>query len=110
MKVIKNPRIWEFDVDDTLIMWNKSQYLGSPVKKVGKAKITPNQPNINLLIKLSKIGWFIHVHSGSGVEWAVKAVKALGIEKYVNLCSAKALGITDDNPHDGYAYKCFRKY
>jgi hypothetical protein len=112
-KYNNNPRIWEFDVDDTIIMWDLSKY--KKLKKItvkyrGKAiKLVPHTKNINLLIKLSKIGWFIRVHSGSGMEWARAVVKALKIEPYVNTVEAKPLGISDDQPPgDGLAYKAWR--
>lgn len=113
MNIIKNPRIWEFDVDDTVIMWNRSEF--SPKEKItinhvkGPVELVPNKKNINLLIKLSKIGWYIRVHSGSGVEWAQKIVTSLGLEKYVDSVESKPLGKTDDKPPgDGFAYLAYR--
>jgi len=113
MIVNKAPRIWEFDVDNTLILWNLS---GFPTMEriviegvKGKVELVPHTKNINLMIKLSKIGWFIRVHSGSGVEWASNVVCTLGLEDYVDEVCSKPLGRTDDMPAgDGYAYQAYR--
>lgn len=113
MHVLKNPRIWEFDVDNTLILWDKSLYPEATKISImtvrGDTEVIINQKNVNLLIKLAKIGWYIRVHSGSGVEWAEKIVCALGLEKYVDSVEAKPLGKTDDQPPgEGLAYLAYR--
>jgi hypothetical protein len=114
MQVIPNPRIWEFDVDDTLICWDLSQYpdsprVGVPSPRGGFVEVIPHQKNINLLVKLSKIGWYIRVHSGSGVNWASDVIKTLQLEDYVDSVESKPLGKTDDQPPgDGLAYQCYR--
>lgn len=108
-----NPRIWTFDVDDTLVYWNLSEHPGEPTIIVdhvrGPVFLVPNQKNINLLKKLAKIGWYIRVHSGSGMEWAAAIVIALDLEPYVDVIEAKPLGNTDDQaPGDGLAYQVYR--
>ncbi len=112
MKRNSNPRIWEFDVDDTLFSWNLSEFDRSQHQEIqgprGRVVIVPNQKNINLLIKLAKIGWYIRVQSGSGVEWACTILEQLGLEDYVDEVEAKPLGNTDDQgPGDGLAYRVF---
>ena len=117
MKINYHANIWEFDVDNTLVLWDISKY--SDVKKVYIPSTTLIDPelielavhvkNVKLLVKLAKIGWYIRVHSGSGVVWADAVVRALGIEKYVDEISAKPRGRTDDmRPGDGLAYDCYR--
>jgi FMN phosphatase YigB (HAD superfamily) len=110
----RNPRIWTFDVDDSLVMWNLSEFpqedriLVSHVR--GPVELVPNLKNINLLVKLAKIGWYIRVHSGSGVEWAERVITTLGLLDYVDAVEAKPLGNTDDQaPGDGLAYSVYRK-
>ncbi len=108
------PRIWEFDVDGTLIERNLSEYPDSPRLQFKGPKghnitVIPNQKNINLLTILSKTGWYIKVHSGTGAEWAKLIVDQLDLSSYVDEVSAKPLGRTDDQPFgDGYAYNPFR--
>lgn len=113
MKINNNPRIWEFDVDDTLVFWDLSKFPAEQPETIehvkGPVQVVRNQKNINLLIKLSKIGWFIRVHSGSGVEWALKVLNHLELVDFVDVVEAKPLGKTDDQaPGDGLAYKVYR--
>lgn len=113
MNRIENSRIWEFDVDDTLIIWNVSEFPDGPFITVqsdkGLVRLVPHTKNINLLVKLAKIGWYIRVHSGSGVEWASKIVSALDLTTYVDSVESKPLGKTDDKaPGDGLAYVAYR--
>ncbi len=114
MKINQNPRIWEFDVDDTLICWDLSAFERNQQQEIqgprGRVLVVPHQKNINLLIKLAKIGWHIRVQSGSGVEWARCVLEQLGLEDYVDEVEAKPLGNTDDKgPGDGLAYQVFRE-
>ena len=114
MRINSNPRIWEFDTDDTLICWNLSDFHPSKHRTLlgarGWVRLVPHEKNINLLVKLSKIGWYIRVQSGSGVEWAWSMLEQLGLEDYVDEVEAKPLGNTDDmGPGDGLAYKVFRE-
>lgn len=114
MIVNSNPRIWEFDVDDTLVLWDLSRFSVEDQILIqntrGPVKLVPHLKNINLLMKLSKIGWYIRVHSGSGVEWAKKVVETLGLSHYVDCVEAKPLGKTDDQePGDGLAYTVYRE-
>jgi len=113
MKVNRANQIWQFDIDDTLIMWDKSKYpqlqkVLIPTKK-GVAEVHKNEYNCNLLKKLAKLGWYIRVHSGSGVAWAKLVVETLGLEEYVDEVAVKPRGETDDQPPgDGLAYRAYR--
>lgn len=108
------PRIWEFDVDDTLIIWDISAHpeterITVKMEFREAALVVPHVKNVNLLKKLAKIGWYVRVHSGSGVDWAWEVVKALQLQDYVDEVCSKPLGRTDDRPHgDGYAYNAYR--
>ena len=113
MLVIEENKIWQFDVDDTLISWDKSGYSASCITIKGPkghdVYVQPNRKNINLLQKLAKVGWYIRVHSGSGWEWAKTVVEALGLTDYVDEVTSKPLGNTDDKgPGDGIAYNVYR--
>lgn len=116
MRVVEAEKIWEFDVDDTLILWNLSEYSGlgdTNITVVGPkglpVLLTPHSKNINLLKKVSMVGWYVRVHSGSGAKWAKAVVEALGLQEYVDEVCAKPLGRTDDRaPGDGLAYSAYR--
>lgn len=110
-----NRETWYFDVDDTLIMWDRSKYRDKPVDWVtletskGPVELVVNQKNVNLLIKLAKLGYYIRVYSGSGADWAEKIVTGLGLQQYVDSIETKPKGITDDKaPGDGTAYLAWR--
>lgn len=114
MRVIKQNKIWQFDVDDTLIMWNPDPSPGhaSYIHVIGPkgqgVSLVPNRSNIELLKKLATVGWYIRVHSGSGWQWAKTVVKALGLELFVDEVTSKPLGNTDDGPHgEGIAYNVY---
>lgn len=109
-----NPNVWEFDIDDTIWMWDLSaypdgervtfDYVNGPVTGV------VNQKNIHLMQQLFKSGWYIRAHSGSGVEWVRAVCKALRIDEYVHEMAWKPRGRTDDRaPGDGLAYQVYRK-
>lgn len=100
MKVIKSDKVVMCDVDDTLVLWDKSQFDYLPkltVKYRGNdILLTPHQKNINLLIKLYKLGYTIIVWSGSGAKWAEVIVKALNLVPYVSICLSKPSYYIDD--------------
>lgn len=93
-----------FDVDDTLIMWNnklKGPGVGDNnvvrIKCDGMEFIAKfHQKHITNLINHKNRGHHIIVWSAGGGEWAAKAVKALGIEKYVDECMNKPSWYYDD--------------
>lgn len=105
--------IWEFDVDDTLIMWNRSKYPTAERITIqtekGPAELVVNRKNVNLLIKAAKLGYYVRVHSGSGAKWATKIVNALDIANYVDSVETKPKAKTDDKaPGDGITYLAYR--
>lgn len=105
--------IWEFDVDDTLIMWNRSEYPNAERITIetakGPAELVVNRKNINMLIKAAKLGYYIRVHSGSGHHWAWKVCNALDILEYVDSIETKPKAKTDDKaPGDGITYLAYR--
>jgi hypothetical protein len=113
MNCIENPNIWEVDVDDTLVCWDLSKYPEHPRVVVqgpcGPTELVVHRKNVNMVIKLAKVGWFIRVHSGSGMPWARLIVQSLELEPFVQECCAKPRGRTDDRPPgDGLAYQAFR--
>lgn len=108
-----------FDIDDTLVLWNPSE---EKAKKYGieiecpgglfpvdgelkpspswKAVIVPHKKHIDQLIKHKMRGHPVVVWSAGGWDWAEAAVKALGIEQYVDLVISKPRWAYDDLPAD----------
>jgi len=90
-----------FDVDDTLLMWDMAKtVLENEIVTVvcrGKSQERQVNPfNLDLLIKMSNSGHSIVVWSAGGSDWAESAVKALGIEKYVDIVMKKPTYYIDD--------------
>lgn len=103
MKVIKNDKIVMCDVDSTLLEYNLSSYpnedrvhLNLTNDKTFEMIAVPNKKNINLLIKLAKLGYSIILWSRSGSLWAEEAGKKLDIDKYITLYLTKPLYYIDD--------------
>ena len=97
---IESHKVVMCDVDDTLVLWDKSEYSHIPsitVKYAGKtSEVIVNQKNVNLLIKLVKLGYTVIVWSATGYDWAETIVKAIGIEKEVTMCMSKPRYYIDD--------------
>lgn len=106
--------IWEFDVDDTLVMWNLSEFSPSAERVVietskGPTELVVNTKNVKMLQKIAKLGYYVRVHSGSGYQWAWKVCNALDLLGYVDSIETKPKGKTDDKaPGDGITYLAYR--
>jgi len=93
-----------FDVDDTLILWNVSEYqeladTAITVKFGGyDTVLIPHQKNINLLKKFAKLGYDVIVWSQTGNEWAKTIVKALKLQNFVKATMSKPNFYIDDIP------------
>lgn len=117
-----------FDVDDTLIMWKSSE---KAKEKYGieitcpeslimnedgelvaggswTVKVVPHRSHIEQLKLHKSRGHLIVVWSAGGWDWANAAVKALGLEKYVDVVMSKPTWTYDDKkpeefmPPSGY--------
>lgn len=91
-----------FDVDDTLVMWG---YAGLPVDgaieiecRGIKQYVTPHKKHIEQLKAHRARGHTIIVWSQGGWEWAAAVVKALNLEKFVDLVIEKPQWAYDDLP------------
>lgn len=91
-----------FDVDDTLIMWNRPD---DTVPDSDKVRVTTrditdvftiNHHNIDYLKKLSARGHAIVVWSAGGVDWANAVVEALELQDYVGAVLSKPTYFVDD--------------
>jgi len=106
LPIIKNPvksyKMVYCDIDDTLIMWDTSQYkdLHTLIINYGgeDTYLKINQKNVNLLIKLYKLGYSIVAWSQTGYDWAELVCKELYIDKYISLYLSKPRYHIDDLP------------
>lgn len=99
-----------FDVDDTLILWDKSQYPDSPHVTILNQGLESTLPvhtkQLNLMVKLAKIGYQIVVWSRSGDKWARAVVETLlsaghlpaAIEGRITIMSKPTLFVDDQKP------------
>jgi hypothetical protein len=100
---VKFDNVAYFDVDETLLIYNipddrlgEAFQLCIPDRELFKATVVPHYEHIERL-KLHKAwGNGVIVWSRSGFEWAEAAVRALGLEDYVDACIAKPMYYYDD--------------
>lgn len=108
-------RVLMVDVDDTLVMWNVSEYRAKddPNYKFvqldsGAITVLENKKNINTLIKFKKLGYTVVVWSQSGKDWAEKVVNALDINQYVDLIMTKPSYYLDDLDASAWMHRLWR--
>ena len=102
MKVLKDAPTLYCDVDNTLV---DITYLtdedadadeGLILDYYGKVKLTPRFEFIEAVKQAKAAGYTIVIWSGSGTDWASKVVKALHLDKYVDVVVSKPHLIFDD--------------
>lgn len=94
MDVIKSNMVVCFDVDDTLVSYEKeTKFIINGEFSVG---VTPIDENIQALKRHKAWGHYVVVWSRSGHQWAKAVVKTLNLEKYVDVCQAKPVFYYDD--------------
>lgn len=110
MHVIENHKIAPFDVDDSIVLWNSSEYEGAHDIEVShKGYISflhVHKEHINLMVKLIKLGYDIVVWSRSGYSWAEAVVEALvdcghldkEMLKRITIMSKPTLFVDDQTP------------
>lgn len=109
---IKRP--FYVDVDDTLILWNISEYqdrrgeFQTLTLNGYPTEILPHRFNINLVKKFAKMGYMVIVHSQSGIEHARSVVLQLGLEDYVSAVGDKPTFMLDDKGVSGWAAQIWR--
>lgn len=89
--------VW-FDVDDTLVKWSAEEK--SKTVKITCEGYTDKYEiiwgNVKALKAHRNRGHVVIVWSAGGYKWAEAVVKALNLEKYVNLVCCKPSWIYDD--------------
>ncbi len=119
MQRLKSNQPTYFDVDDTLIMWSPTpeqleaygvefdHTYEDGTRRIGK--ILPHRVHIRQLIKHAMRGHTIIVWSAGGEPWAYAAVKALGIEQYVDYTIQKPIWAYDDKkPNEFFDTKFYK--
>ena len=90
-----------FDVDDTLILYNRYDLPDENrlLLEVGAnlmISVHPHEKHIAALIEHKKKGYNIVVWSQSGSEWAESVIKKLNLTKYVDVVLSKPYMYYDD--------------
>jgi FMN phosphatase YigB (HAD superfamily) len=102
MRTIQSDRTVMVDCDDTLVLWDKSEFPMEEFIEIEcygtSAVVVPHRKNLNTLLKFHKLGYRIVVWSASGWEWAENVVKALKLEDIVDTCMSKPRYYFDDLP------------
>lgn len=125
MKTIRCNQPVFCDVDDTLIMWNlappdhpdsipitcpytRNRVVTDKDEPFGEEQesevqswteyVVPNKEQVEQLKRHKVRGHTVIVWSAGGYEWAEVAVKALGLEKYVDVVMEKPHWVYDDLP------------
>lgn len=92
------------DVDETLLLHDRSKYPGLPLVTItcngrtfeGRA----HQKNINLLVKFYKLSYEIILWSRTGKSWAEAVAVELGLSGYASAYLTKPDFYLDDKPVD----------
>jgi len=97
MLSMKNNLVVCFDVDDSLLFWDTPKTTeGVPYIMLNNRKVYVHHEHVDILKKYSDRGYIVIVWSKGGGEWAEKAVKSIGLEKYVHFTMNKPSSIYDD--------------
>lgn len=104
MKVIRSEYPVLVDVDGTLVVHMK-QMLAHKNKDAIRVKdsatggyiyVLPHKPNIRLLKEEKSRGAHITVASRGGFQWATDVIRALKLQKYVDIVKTKYVSYIDD--------------
>ncbi len=104
MQVIYDSGIVFFDVDGTLVRPAVDGDEHTIVFEAGNRKVyfTPIQGNIDSLVLHKARGHTVVVWSHGKARWAETAVKALGLESFVDYVVSKPDWIYDDEPPEHF--------
>lgn len=98
MQIIKSEMVVFWDVDCTLVMEHSKDpdltYIDVLTGKEKHGKI--HKAHVEQLIKHKARGFYNIVWSGNGHAHAEQIVKALGLERYVDICMSKCVKHWDD--------------
>jgi len=107
----------DVDIDSTLVMWDISKYpdcrritvnVVDPSNPLYDTSLAVNQKNVNLAIKLAKIGYALHFQSRSEHLWVAAILEKLDLIKYATSIRTKPLYYIDDKSADGWMERLWR--
>lgn len=88
-----------FDIDDTLILWGKAEESNvsfiEPYSGFEEEGLR-HDDHIERMKQHKALGHYIIAWSGGGGRYAEKAIEALGLSDYVDLCISKPMQYYDD--------------
>lgn len=100
MFTIRSARTAFFDVDDTLLEWQScGQHEENAIRIVNNGHTFYKKaiwPNVNGLKDHAHAGHVVIIWSAGGVDWATSVIKALKLEKYVDIILTKPDWYYDD--------------
>lgn len=115
MILITEGQSFDVDVDDTLILWDRSNpaykhlpVVTIPLPLIDDAVVHVHIKNVATVKKFAKLGYRVYVQSRSGIAWAEAVVKALNLSPYVYAIREKPLFYLDDMSADDWMKRIWR--
>lgn len=102
MQSIKGENNIFFDIDGTLVLYNKE---GKTVKLnyYGETReLVPHGGHISFMKALKERGFTIFLFSNNGWRWCEEVAKKLEIEDVVDFCMTKPQKVVDDEKVENY--------
>ena len=102
IKVYRNDIVEPYDIDETLVMHDYEAYPNSDKIQVwdtslnGRVTLAVNTNMVKLLKHSRTKGAVVIAWSRGGVEWAEAVIKALDLERYVDIILSKPRVYFDD--------------
>lgn len=104
MKVIKNQNVVAFDIDNTLLMWDKNHNeahtdtieVRDPYDDFKVLHLRPHKVHCRLLRQYKGRKFTVIAWSKAGADWAEAAIRVLNLEKYVDFVMTKPDRHIDD--------------
>ena len=109
---IKGFKTVPVDIDDTVVMWDKSEYPENDYITINvygeDAVLVPNKKNINLIRKLHKLGYRFIFWSRTGEKWARAIATRLNLLDMAVGTMGKPFFYMDDKPADDWMERLWR--
>lgn len=105
MRIIDNENIVAFDIDDTIVLWDRL----NPDAFIGEIPVKMHREHINEIKKFNARGQFVIVWSAGGVHWARRVIQQLELTKYVDLCMKKPSWAFDDKSVGDLSALCYKE-
>jgi len=103
--MLKFENVAFFDVDETLVLWRTVHEPDTNFVCPHTGVIesgTAHKEHVERIKQHKKLGHTVIVWSAGGMEWASRAVEALGVKEYVDICMEKPIQYYDDITADEF--------